>query len=118
MEQSDKQAVIDYVEGLQAQVATLKHVALELHGVISEFRNLPTKCLEHRMFDTADRYFQRINSTPEQCLAAHNAEVAKVAFIEGACSFDCDQSIHLDQIERDAEEYAAKLRAKVGVSDV
>ena len=45
-------------------------------------------------------------------LAAHDAEVAKSAFIEGACAFDCDHALYPDQIEDQAEAYAAQLRAK------
>lgn len=36
MEQSDKQAVIDYVEGLQAQVKMLQDENVKLHGYWNE----------------------------------------------------------------------------------
>lgn len=49
---------------------------------------------------------------PQHHLASHDAEVAKAAFIEGACSFDGDSGLYMDIIESAAEGYAAQLRAK------
>jgi hypothetical protein len=47
---------------LQSELERVRHAALELHGVIQEFKSLPSKCLERAMFDTADRYEARIKA--------------------------------------------------------
>lgn len=73
---SDKEAYGQNVIGLQMQrktwrleqasltqrVASLRHVGLELTGVIDEYRAMPCGSLKERMFASADRYRKRLNT--------------------------------------------------------
>jgi len=52
---------LDHVSIMQGKIESLHHVCKELLGVIGEFRALPTRCLEDRMFKTADRYRKRVD---------------------------------------------------------
>lgn len=107
MEQSDKQAVIDYVEGLQAQVKML-HNSLEwaLKRGESGYKwdDQDIDCVK-----------KELSASPEQCLADHDAEVAKAAYIDGASDYQDADSVHENfDFESRAEQYAANLRAKAG----
>lgn len=59
--------IANYIVKLENELSEAKqksimmnHVALELHGVITEFRSMPCSSLKTRMFDAADCYFHRI----------------------------------------------------------
>lgn len=80
--------------------ARLRHVGLELMGVIDEYRAMPCESLRQRMFSTADRYRHRLNPThaapqPEQ------SEIAKAltAFVGLA-----------EQRERELGELSPEMR--------
>jgi len=43
------------------RIAELRHVGLELSGTMAEYRQMPCKSLQDRMFATYDRYVKRLN---------------------------------------------------------
>lgn len=52
---------------LEQRLARLTHAAMELTGVIDEYRAMPVDSLKTRMFQTADRYRKRIFAKCSTC---------------------------------------------------
>lgn len=50
-----------------ARIASLLHVGQELTGVIDEYRAMPCDSLRVRMFNTADRYRERLTKACQTC---------------------------------------------------
>lgn len=78
---ADRHAAIQLIEELQRRltaadvrndaheqrIARLRHVGMELTGVIDEYRAMPCDSLKVRMFSTADRYRKRLMATCGNC---------------------------------------------------
>lgn len=54
-------------DGFEGRIARLRHVGMELTGVIDEYRAMPCDSLKVRMFQTADRYRKRLTAKCGNC---------------------------------------------------
>lgn len=60
----------------QSKIIQLHHAAMELSGVIAEFRTMPCSSLEQRMFATHDRYQRKLREcAPSVTLDDWNARL-------------------------------------------
>lgn len=91
-----------WVEGLPVAAVSaekVKHAGLELLAAIDEYRAMPTKCLEQRLFSTADRYRSRFYKTLsypiEQVLGAPTVTVINSSGDESALA-----ALILEEVER------------------
>lgn len=55
------------LDSLGVRVERLRHVGMELTGVISEYRAMQCDSLKQRMFSTVDRYRKRLNANCNTC---------------------------------------------------
>lgn len=60
-------AMDERADGFEQRIARLRHVGMELTGVIDEYRALPCDSLQVRMFQTADRYRRRLTAKCGNC---------------------------------------------------
>jgi hypothetical protein len=62
-------------DALRKQLADARHLALELSGVIAEYKAMPCFSLEERMFQTLLRYGPRLNHLRAEHFAAMAEQV-------------------------------------------
>lgn len=60
-------ALDERADGFEQRIARLRHVGMELTGVIDEYRAMPCDSLKVRMFSTADRYRKRLMAKCGNC---------------------------------------------------
>lgn len=60
-------ALDEQADGFEQRTARLRHVGMELTGVIDEYRAMPCESLKSRMFQTADRYRKRLTAKCGNC---------------------------------------------------
>ena len=100
-------------DALAAQLKLTQVIIDSIHPDPNKAEGVIIKNAKGAVWLATIRLLRDVDSS-KKILAAHDAEVAKAAFIEGACSFDCDHALYPEQIEERAEEYAAQLRANGG----
>jgi len=67
-EVNNRLSVLDErADGFDHRIERLRHVGMELTGVIDEYRAMPCDSLKRRMFHTADRYRKRLTAKCGNC---------------------------------------------------
>lgn len=94
-------------DALAAQVSELKKEKLYLGSCLDNAADRIEMNIREKQ-----AAFDKCNNLESQLanLSAHDAEVAKAAFIAGACGFDKDSDLYMGAIEYSAERYAASLK--------
>lgn len=108
----------DAINALQSDRDALAAHCIRLKGFM---QSCADSNLEDGEQEAADMYLNQVNLTPDYCLAAHDAEVAKEAFISGATNAAAFISQKIQQGEsvidldagKAADKYVAQLRAKL-----
>lgn len=106
----------ELIEGLQAQVEQLRQFGAELinncggltvNTNIWSATSLAFGNVDYQ--DSANNLAAAIIKKPAQCLAEHDAQVARKAFITGC---HCGASYNVHDWDNQADEYAHKVRQK------
>lgn len=92
------------VDSLGVRVERLRHVGMELTGVISEYRAMQCESLKERMFNTVDRYRKRLNANCNTC-----EDYGVVGYTTGQTPESFDQGEYPCP-ECHPTEYAARIK--------